>query len=286
MMAGNVGFLLKILVIVVVVLLLYKKEQDSPLKFSIDYISKLLGKPKTGDSIKWSRNFFFLKGLFVTGLIYLVFPYLFPDFITAFALNVLVASIAIKKSKKYKEYKSEKIKSYVLGSFLVLLFSIIRILVYLYLDSREELSFLNSKTGETILVHLLVILVVFIIGQISTRKLRLLQNTAATAYAEGKITRAVETRYWFAKIITYEYEFIVNGRVYNGVSNENEKERKKRAAALSETQKIIYVFDNPTISKLAVVKDKNLFAFYALWFLLICLSVINCIVSTDLLQMM
>ena len=99
MMAGNVGFLLEILVIVVVVLLLYKKEQDGPLKFSIDYISKLLGKPKTGDSIKWSRNFFFLKGLFVTSLIYLVFPYLFPDFITAFALNVLVASIAIKKSK-------------------------------------------------------------------------------------------------------------------------------------------------------------------------------------------
>ena len=63
MMAGNVGFLLEILVIVVVVLLLYKKEQDGPLKFSIDYISKLLGKPKTGDSIKWSRLTKYGKGL-------------------------------------------------------------------------------------------------------------------------------------------------------------------------------------------------------------------------------
>ena len=46
------------------------------------------------------KKLFFLKGLFVTGLIYLVFPYLFPDFIAAFALNVLIASLVIKKSKK------------------------------------------------------------------------------------------------------------------------------------------------------------------------------------------
>ena len=61
---------------------------------------------------------------------------------------------------------------------------------------------------------------------------------------------------------------------------------KKRETQLSETQKILYVYDNPTISKLEAVKDKKLSTFYILWFLLILVSILNCIFSTDLLQIL
>ena len=61
---------------------------------------------------------------------------------------------------------------------------------------------------------------------------------------------------------------------------------KKRETQLSETQKILYVYDNPTISKLEAVKDKKLSTFYILWFLLIFVSFLNCMVNTDLLQLL
>ena len=78
----------------------------------------------------------------------------------------------------------------------------------------------------------------------------------------------------------------MNGTVYNGVSGESERIMKKRETQLSETQKILYVYDNPTISKLEAVKDKKLSTFYILWFLLIFVSILNCIVTTDLLQLL
>ena len=78
----------------------------------------------------------------------------------------------------------------------------------------------------------------------------------------------------------------MNGTVYNGVSSESERIMKKRETQLSETQKILYVYDNPTISKLEAVKDKKLPIFYILWFLLIFVSILNCIVTTDLLQLL
>ena len=78
----------------------------------------------------------------------------------------------------------------------------------------------------------------------------------------------------------------MNGTVYNGVSSESERIMKKRETQLSETQKILYVYDNPTISKLEAVKDKKLSTFYIPWFLLIFISILNCIVTTDLLQLL
>lgn len=78
----------------------------------------------------------------------------------------------------------------------------------------------------------------------------------------------------------------MNKTVYNGVSSESERIMKKRETQLSETQKILYVYDNPTISKLEAVKDKKLPIFYILWFLLIFVSILNCIVTTDLLQLL
>ncbi|MBO5400643.1 MAG: hypothetical protein J6A14_02265 [Spirochaetaceae bacterium] len=78
----------------------------------------------------------------------------------------------------------------------------------------------------------------------------------------------------------------MNGTVYNGVSGESERIMKKRESQLSETQKIFYVYENPSISKLEAVKDKKLSTFYILWFLLIFVSILNCIFNTDLFQIL
>ena len=284
-MVGSFNIFL-ILIVGIIVLLLTNKIHNKYLTLIKDYIIKFLGKPQSGDSIKWSKNSFFIKGFFVSLLLYFMFRFIFPVFFIAILLNIIIATVLIKKSKKYTEYKSEKIKSYIFGNLLVTLFFVAKLLIILFLDSENWLAFLSAKDGQTIFGSLFLIVALFIIGQIYTKKSRLLKNTAATAYTEGKITRITKVQYSIVKFITYEYEFVVNGTVYNGVSGESERIMKKRETQLSETQKILYVYDNPTISKLEAVKDKKLSIFYMLWFLLIFVSILNCIVTTDLLQIL
>lgn len=284
-MVGSFNIFL-ILIVGIIVLLLTNKIHNKYLTLIKDYIIKFLGKPQSGDSIKWSKNSFFVKGFLVSLLLYFMFRFIFPVFFIAILLNIIIASVLIKKSKKYTEYKSEKIKSYIFGNLIVTLFFVTKLLIILFLDSENWLAFLSSKDGQTIFGSLFLIVALFIIGQIYTKKSRLLKNTAATAYTEGKIIRITKVQYSIVKFITYEYEFIVNGTVYNGVSGESERIMKKRETQLSETQKILYVCDNPTISKLEAVKDKKLSIFYMLWFLLIFVSILNCIVTTDLLLLL
>ena len=280
------SFNIFLILIVGIIILLLTKIHNKYLTFIKDYIIKFLGKPQSGDSIKWSKNSFFIKGFFVSLLLYFMFRFIFPVFFIAILLNIIIATVLIKKSKKYTEYKSEKIKSYIFGNLLVTLFFVAKLLIILFWDSENWLAFLSSKDGQTIFGSLFLIVALFIIGQIYTKKSRLLKNTAATAYTEGKITRITKVQYSIVKFITYEYEFVVNGTVYNGVSGESERIMKKRETQLSETQKILYVYDNPTISKLEAVKDKKLSIFYMLWFLLIFVSFLNCMVNTDLLQLL
>lgn len=284
-MVGSFNIFL-ILIVVIIVLLLTNKNHNKYLTLINDYIIKFLGKPQSGDSIKWSKNSFFIKGFLISLLLFFMFRFILPVFLIAILVNIIIATVLIKKSKKYTEYKSEKIKSYIFGNLLVTLFYVAILLIFLFLDSAKWLVFLSSKDGQTIFGSLFLIVALFIIGQIYTKKSRLLKNTAATAYTEGKITRITKVQYSIVKFITYEYEFVVNGTVYNGVSGESERIMKKRETQLSETQKILYVYDNPTISKLEAVKDKKLSTFYILWFLLIFVLIYNCIVTTDLLQIL
>ena len=80
----------------------------------------------------------------------------------------------------------------------------------------------------------------------------------------------------------YSNDFSVNGKTFKSINGESLKQKEKRGRELSGNQKVLYVAENPNISRLCAIaaRHTNKTAFFIL--VAILALALRCVCSTDI----
>ncbi|MBR0101137.1 MAG: hypothetical protein IJP90_15695 [Treponema sp.] len=270
------GFLLPIVILIalfavmaVLVLSVFKKIKPQLSSLTKDRLSRIIPLAEN-DKIKFGC---FLRGFLISGLLLFgtggVFVLYSP---IIYIIQLLLAFIIIRISKKDAGNRGQKAAWYFLGSFSALLTFF---LYFLLLIGK-------SNDAKSIILHFLAVIALLAFGIFITRRNLLLGNSAATSFAEGRITKSIITKNFPVFVINYEYEFSVNGKTFKSINGESLKQKDKRGRELSGNQKVLYVTENPNISRLCAIdaRHTNKTAFFIL--VAILGLALRCVCSTDI----
>lgn len=270
------GFLLPIVILIalfavmaVIVLGFLKKIKPQLSNLTKDRLSRIIPLAEN-DKIKFGC---FLRGFLISGLVLFVSGGIFVFYSPpAYIIQLFVAFIIIARSKKDAGNRVQKAAWYFLGSLSALLTFF---LYFLLLIGK-------SNDSKSIILHFLAVIALLAFGIFITRRNLLLGNSVATSFAEGRITKSIITKNFPVFVINYEYEFSVNGKTYKSINGESLKQKEIRGTELSGSQKVLYVVENPDISRLCAIDARRTNKIFFCILLAILAISLRCVFSTDI----
>ena len=270
------GFLLPIVILIalfavmaVLFMSVFKKIKPQLANFSKDRLSRIIPLTENGKiQFGWFLRGFLISGLllFGTGGVFVLYSPII------YIIQLLLAFIIIRISKKSEGHRLQKTAWYFVGS----LATVLTFFLYFLLLIGK------SNDAKSIILHFLGVIALAGFGIFTIKRNNLLENTAATSFAEGTITNAIVTKKFPVYVINYEYEFSVNGKTFKSINGESLKQKDKRGRELSGNQKVLYVAENPNISRLCAIdaRHTNKTAFFIL--VAILGLALRCVCSTDI----
>lgn len=270
------GFLLPIVILIalfavmaVLVLSVFKKIKPQLSNLTKDRLSRIIPLAEN-DKIKFGC---FLRGflisvllLFGTGGVFVLYSPII------YIIQLLLAFIIIARSKKDAGNRGQKAAWYFVGS----LATVLTFFLYFLLLIGK------SNDAKSIILHFLAVIALACFGIFTIKRNNLLENTAATSFAEGTITNAIVTKKFPVYVINYEYEFSVNGKTFKSINGESLKQKDKRGRELSGNQKVLYVAENPDISRLCAIDVRRTNKIFFCILLAILAISLRCVFSTDI----
>lgn len=255
-------------VMAVIVLGFLKKIKPQLSNLTKDRLSRIIPLTENGKiQFGW-----FLRGFIISLVLFVAvggFIFYVP---MTFLFQLLLAFIIIRISKKSEGHRLQKAAWYFVGS----LAAVLTFFLYFLLLIGK------SNDAKSIILHFLGVTALAGFGIFIIKRNNLLENTAATSFAEGTITNAIVTKKFPVYVINYEYEFSVNGKTFKSINGESLKQKDKRGRELSGNQKVLYVAENPNISRLCAIdaRHTNKTAFFIL--VAILGLALRCVCSTDI----
>lgn len=215
---------------------------------------------------------FFIFGALISFLLSYFFFFI-RIYLFILAIQYFIVFLFIQFSEKKHEHTSKKQLWYFLGC----LFS------FIYKSFIMLLKLGYSKNAFSISLHFAAIIGLIIYYFYINKKENIMKNTAATSFAEGRITEAFLTEYG-TKQISYRYEYTVNGKLWKGIDSEAYKRMKNRGAILQGQQRILYVVEKPEMSWLCAIDHSRKVPAFLIIIFVILLIIFHCIIETDVIQ--
>lgn len=272
------GFLLPIVILIalfavmaVIVLGFLKKIKPQLSNLTKDRLSRIIPLAENGKiQFGWFLRGFLISGLllFGTGGVFVLYSPII------YIIQLLLAFIIIRISKKSEGHRLQKAAWYFVGS----LATVLTFFLYFLLLIGK------SNDAKSIILHFLGVIALAGFGIFITRRNLLLGNSAATSFAEGRITKSIITKNFPVFVINYEYEFSVNGKTYKSINGESLKQKEIRGTELSGSQKVLYVAENPNISRLCAIDARHTNKIFFCILLAILAISLRCVFSTDIIS--
>lgn len=252
----------------VIVWLAFRQIKPQLSNLSKDRLSRIFSLTENG-KIQFG---FFLRGFFISLVLFFAGSSFILYVPVAFIAQLLLAFIIIRVSKKSENHRLQKAAWYFIGSLSALLTFFLYFLLIIG----------KSNDAKSIILHFLSVIALAGFGIFAIKRNNLLENNSATSFTEGTITKSIVTKKFPLYIINYEYEFSLNGKTYKSINGESLRQKEKRGRELSGNQKVLYVTENPNISRICAIDARHTNK-TGLFIILAILAIsLRCLFSTDI----